>query len=233
MRILQQISEKLLSEYYIQFGDFKIEPLRVEAFYFHENTFEECTTYGRPEQKEFDRLFLHGSDVGYEGVDICIGSGEAGKTDARYLSFLIKDSIVTDKNGESIYCKQTALYNKLIEAAVPESSVLRKKTKTEAAIFHTVRKGLSGKPFARELLGTLISVKEKQLKNERGENVTLKGIPFCDFESGFGAAQTIAEYLRENPEKNNEDNWNSWWDGGFPGWAKYWEEELKKRRGNA
>lgn len=87
VRILQQISEKLLTEYYIQFGDFKIEPLRVEAYYFNEKTFEDCTTYGRSEQKEFDRLFLHGSDVGYEGVDICIGSGEAGKTGTRYLSF--------------------------------------------------------------------------------------------------------------------------------------------------
>lgn len=152
---------------------------------------------------------------------------------ARAISlFLIKDSIVKDKNGERIYCKQTALYNKLVDVTVLENSVLRKKTKTEATIFHTVRKGLGEKPFARELLGTLISVEEKQLKNERGENITLKGIRDYDFESGFGAGQTIAEYLRENPEKNNKDNWDSWWDGGFPNWAKYWEKELIKRREN-
>ena len=233
VRVLQQISEKLLTEYYISFGNFKIEPLRVEAYYFHEGTFEDCTTYGKPEQKEYNRLFIHGPKVGYEGVDICIGSGGAEKTDGRYLSFLIKDSIVTDKNGDSIYCKQTALYNKLVRASTSESSVLQKKTKVEETIFHTVRKGLSGKPFARELLGTLISVQEKQLKNEKGENITLKGINFYDFESGFGKEQTIAQYLRENPEKNNEDNWKFWWNGGFPSWAKNWNKDLKKRRGNA
>lgn len=247
VRVLQQISEKLLTEYYIQFGDFKIEPLRVEAYYFHEKTFEDCTTYGRPRQQEYDRLFLHGSKVGYEGVDICIGNGQEKNNGNRYLSFLIKDAIVTDENGEA-YCKQTALYNKLkqVEGFVEsEKSVLKKKPKMKVNVFHTVRKGLSGKPFGRELLGALIPIEEKQIKMEfivgkdnnkeylvETKDIILKGIAFYDFEAGFGAGQTIAQYLRENPEKNNEDNWNFWWDGGFPGWAKNWDEELKKRRGN-
>lgn len=255
VRILQQIGEKLLTEYYIQVGDFKINPLRVEAYYFNTGNFEDCSTYGRDEQMKYNYLFLHGPEIGYEGVDICIGNGKAEKSDGRYLSFLIKDSIVTKKGeSEGVYCKQTALYCKLkneCETSVLEN-VLQKKPKTNIEIFHTVRKGLSGKPFGRELLGSLIPVEEKQITKEfiegkdeekkdkkyneykvKKEVFTIKGISFYDYEPGFGAIQTIAQYLRDHPEKNIEENWKKWWKGGFPGWAKNWNDELDKRRNHS
>lgn len=48
----------------------------------------------------------------------------------------------------------------------------------------------------------------------------LKGITFYDYEYGFDMAQSIAQYLRENPEKNKKENWDFWWNGGQPGWAR-------------
>ena len=234
VRVLQMIGEKLLTEYYVQFGNLRIDPLRVEAYYFHKGTFEDCTTYGKNEQKEYNRLFLHGSDIGREGVDICIGSGEAAKDDGRYLSFLIKDAIVTDENGESVYCKQTALYYKLEkvkEIAKSQKTVLQTKPKVKAHVFNTVRNGLSEKPFGQELLGSLIPVK-KEIKmaivgeKENGEypivikDTELNGIASYDYETGFGADQIIAQYLKNHPEENKKENWDNWWKGGIPSWAK-------------
>ena len=220
VQILQQISEKLLTEYYIQVGSLRIDPLRVEAYYFHEGTFEDCATYKRNEQKKFNRLYLHGTDVGREGVDICIGSGSEEKNGDRYLSFLIKDAIVTDEDDKSVYCKQTVLYYKLKkvnEIKKTQKKVLQVKPKVKTDVFYTVRNGLSDKPFGQEPLGTLIPVKEIQIKKEyiveEDENkeylidtkdIILKGISFYDFEKGFGKQWMLAKYALEKSHLNIE-----------------------------
>lgn len=99
--ILQEIGAKLINEYEIWVGDLTIEPLLVEAYYYHKGNFEDNSVYAAKkedkavlyarsrQQKNLGKLFIHYNDW---GIDVCL-------TDSSdyYLSYLIKNALV---NGE-------------------------------------------------------------------------------------------------------------------------------------
>ena len=100
IQLLQKIGAKLINEYEIHVGNLKIEPMLVEAYYYHKGKFEDNSVYAAKEdnaglyarsrqQKNLGKLFIHYNDW---GIDVCLtDSGDY------YLSYLIKNALV---NGE-------------------------------------------------------------------------------------------------------------------------------------
>ena len=144
IRILQKLNEKLLSEYYIKINDnFIIEPLLVEAYYYHEGKFEDGNTHRQDNQRDrFGKLcFQDHNQCG--GIDICLSCGNY------YLSFLIKYSIVDRKDEKGkLFCSQQKLYDELCrirkcDSSIENRCVLEKRSeKDKKIVFSTVRIGL-------------------------------------------------------------------------------------------
>lgn len=110
IKILQDIGTKLIREYRIEIGGIIIEPLLVEAYYYHKGKFEDTSIHAvkednsntsklaRERQKNhFGELYMHyGTN---DGIDIVLSlNGNY------YLSFLIKTARI---NGS--YAKQSAV----------------------------------------------------------------------------------------------------------------------------
>jgi hypothetical protein len=182
--ILQEINEMLLTEYVIKISDnFIIEPLRVEAYYFHKGKFEDFNSHCSEKQKNrFGKLYLHKKGRG--GVDICLSDGNF------FLSFLIKNSLIKGKDtfGKQIYLKsELKKYGNDIE----EKYVLTKTPKSNQVVFHTVRKNLTKKDseYKRLALSSLIE---------------LKKYPF-DLEKGYGKEKIVRAYLKSHPYADCKD----------------------------
>ena len=187
IRILQEINKMVLTEYVVQIGDFTVEPLLVEAYYYNAaNGFDDCNTHCSEKQKRrFGKLYFH--EAGRGGVDICISCGEY------YLSLLIKNSLATN-NGAPCFYRQTQL-DELLKGnglAEAEEYVLKKRnTKKDDIVFHTVRKGL---------------VKDNCFRNERLASVTgfemkdpAKRRYKFDLEKGRSKEYLICEYIQAHP----------------------------------
>lgn len=107
IEILREIGAKLINEYEIIVGEFTIQPLLVEAYYYTEK-FQDDNSHNEPEQRNhYGKLYFHKRGRG--GVDICLSKGEYA------LSFLLKCSYV---NG--IICKQISLYDTLKDSETTE-----------------------------------------------------------------------------------------------------------------
>lgn len=115
VRMLQNIGVKLINEYAIQVGGLTIEPLLVEAYYYHKGRFEDISvhaskesnanTYELARQRQanhFGELYIHYGCK--DGFDIVLSQGEY------YLSFLVKNALV---NGE--WTKQCTASEKICE----------------------------------------------------------------------------------------------------------------------
>ena len=90
---LKKIEEKLIGEYVIEVEGITIEPLWVEAYYFHKNVFSDCNTHLSEKQKNrFGQLYFH--EKGRGGFDLCLSDSED-----YYLSFLLKRTSI---NGEFV-----------------------------------------------------------------------------------------------------------------------------------
>lgn len=228
MEILREINTKLLTEYEIQIGGLTIEPLRVEAYYFHPGKFEDSTVHGNPQQRTFGRIYRHNKkkidpEKDNGGVDICLAYDPKNPEKAPYfLSFLIKNSLV---NGAP--CKQIELNDKVNALQIDAESakdVLRPVDRKTQTVFHTVRVGLSGKPFGRERLASLIDINRKA--DQTSPQDTKKS--FFHFAPGAGKEQIISEYLLDHPEAiTDQKNWDAWMDGRVLPWVKR-TEALKK-----
>lgn len=224
---LQKICDTLLKEYEVKIGGLTIEPLRLEAYYYHPGQFEDPSVHKKDPQKTFAFLYPHkegeteleGKGIG--GVDICLSCG------GYYLSFLIKNSRI---NGD-LLCKQIKLneeVNKELKKIGLEArkagNVLHPKDPREQGdprIFHTMRVNLGGKPYAKELLA---SVKEIEINNR--PDYQSPNPAFFDWATGFGTENMIAEYLCEHPDEDAKTAWKTWWKGGIPGWVKKeWEDK--------
>ncbi len=91
IRLLQEIGNKLLTEYVIKIGDITIKPLWVEAYYSDTNTgFVDEAVHGNECQKnQYGALYFHHkTDDQRSGVDICLSCGNY------YLSYLLKYTLV-------------------------------------------------------------------------------------------------------------------------------------------
>lgn len=97
IRLLQEIGNKLLTEYVIVIPTLNvtIEPLRVEAYYYPYNDtskFDDpCAHPSSTKVNNFGHLYFIEEKYGYPGVDLCLSLGDY------YLSFLIKNSRVDGK----------------------------------------------------------------------------------------------------------------------------------------
>lgn len=153
--ILKQINEQLLTEYVIKVDDVIIEPLLVEAYYYHPGKFEDRNTHGyrnercrKMQSNRFGQLYFHRK--GYGGLDLCLSMG-----DDYCLSFLIKNSLVSHVG----FCTQTKLSEQLTKKRTRDEmeriqNVLCKKHR-DFEIIHTVRKGLTSKTFRTKELASL------------------------------------------------------------------------------
>lgn len=230
IRILQEINEELLTSV-IKVGDVEIKPVRVEAYYFHPGKFEDSTVHGAVSQRKFKVLYLHNPKINTEndngGVDLCLAYTEGDEDLAPYfLSFLIKNSWVKAPGFDN-YCKQIVLNKILKDNKVEDGTpvVLEPRvmdSEEDSKIFHTVRKGLSGKPFGREPLASLVGI---NLKTESSDG-SLKSI--FDFAAGCGKEQILAEYLWEHQEEISS-NLKKWYDSeNKPTWLKNIDKLTKK-----
>lgn len=151
IKLLQKISQLLITDYAINACGVVIEPLWVEAYYFHKGKFEDFNDHRKSKQKDnFGRLYLHtekkispSNRLG--GVDIVLSSGDY------YLSFLIKNSLCNKK-----FCKQVELNAILSERDYSfENSNVLVKCKRNHSVFFTKRIGLTKESFKNENLAAL------------------------------------------------------------------------------
>lgn len=185
--ILQQINQQLLTEYVIKVDDVIIEPLLVEAYYYHPSKFEDKNTHGyrnercrKMQSNRFGQLYFHRK--GYGGLDLCLSMG-----DDYCLSFLIKNSLVSHVG----FCTQTKLSEQLTKKRTREEmeriqNVLCKKHR-DFEIIHTVRKGLTSETFQTKELASLPIDK-------------IKDYPFT-LEKGHSKTDLINEYLKNEAQK--------------------------------
>lgn len=218
VRILQRISEKILSEYCIKVGNLTIEPLLIEAYYFHKGKFEDYTTHRNKQQTKFAKLYRHtdkkidSSKGRVGGVDICLADNDNNLADNEkyYLSFLIKNSLVDGK----FYSQRelNALLNNINENIEEMDNVLQHKSKEQMddkIVFHTVRKGLKS---------VIKNLSEKQLSEEKRIEYE-KSLPFIyerlaavkgldrykfDLEVGFSSDVIVAQYIHEYQKYSSE-----------------------------
>lgn len=173
--ILKQINEQLLTEYVIKVDDVIIEPLLVEAYYYHPGKFEDKNTHGyrnercrKMQSNRFGQLYFHRK--GYGGLDLCLSMG-----DDYCLSFLIKNSLVSHVG----FCTQTKLSEQLTKKRTREEmeriqNVLCKKHR-DFEIIHTVRKGLISETFRTKALASLPidKIKDYPFTLENGHSRTI------------------------------------------------------------
>lgn len=188
IKILQEINKLLLTEYVIKIDDTIIEPLLVEAYYFHKEKFEDRNTHEakyktcqklKLQRNRFGQLYFHhNSDT--IGVDVCLSKG-----DDYCLSFLIKNSLV---QGHERFLTQQKLPTFLIQESgysrndlQQRKNVLKKKNRP-AKIFHTIRKGLTDGSFKD---APIASVPIGEIKNK-----TYK------FTLGKSKTDIICEYIK-------------------------------------
>lgn len=189
IKILQEISKLLLTEYEIHISDEEIiEPLRVEAYYYPYGTpgkFDDpCAHPSSKKIGTFGKLYFIESKYGYPGVDLCLSQGNY------YLSFLIKNSHI---GGE--FFKQMDLFDRFQDRwqEIEQTVVLRKRSKSFKGIpvFNTSRVGLKEErtKFAHEKLASVIEIQHYKY----------------NWEKNYGKLWTVANYLVENNLKADDD----------------------------
>ena len=115
VKILQDIAKSIINEYVIEVGNFTIQPLLIEAYYFDEIKFHDISVHAanesdaktyklaRERQKNhIGELYVHFSTK--DGIDVVLSDGEY------YLSFLIKNALI---KGE--FATQCKISEKLCE----------------------------------------------------------------------------------------------------------------------
>lgn len=199
IEILQSVNKLLLTGYEIKVGDFIIEPLLVEAYYYHPGKFEDTNTHGFKSEKcrsgqsgRFGKLYVH--KMGYGGIDICLS-----QENDYCLSFLIKNSLVYKNAAEENkkFCTQVSLLRYLKENSggadfIEQNGVLFEKAQKSADVVHTVRKGVKGS-FKNEELASL-SVD------------SLKDYPLT-LEKGHTKERIVENYLKTNYADSSPDVW--------------------------
>ena len=137
---LQEILETFLCNYYIEFGNFKIDPVLIEAYYSDEQNFHDTAvhaarnengkiaTHARERQKNnFGKLYIHNVTTKNDGLDVCLSKGDY------YFSILIKNAIINDKyfatqsNVSKIICDKCQGCNEVSSCLYYQECVLKKR----------------------------------------------------------------------------------------------------------
>ena len=190
---LKEICEMFLNEYVIKIGKLTIEPLLVEAYYYHEGRFEDTSVHAAKDSKaptyqlarerqknNFGKLYVHYGTK--DGIDIVLSLG-----DGYYLSLLIKNALV---NGE--WATQCAISEKICGKCYKRSEckgqdclhygeiVLEPVENKKQEIVFFPRKGVKG-DFAMEPLAALPIDR-------------IKDYPFT---TGISRSEIVKAYIRE------------------------------------
>lgn len=133
--LLQQIGEKILTEYVIQVQDVIVEPIWIEAYYYNERRgFKDPFVHRDERQKKMDVLYFHHkTDDQRNGVDICLSPEDKDF----YCSFLLKYSLV-----DGALRSQSQLSPLIREKYTEDSPVLVPRTRSSDIIACTKRIGL-------------------------------------------------------------------------------------------
>ena len=161
IQILQEINKTILTKYVIQIGNFTIEPLWVEAYYYDQNKFPDCNTHMSDKQKNrFGQLYFH--EKGRGGLDICLSAPVPDHEDY-YLSVLLKATLLYE-TGKRItdgkaFKKQTEISDILTETGLTEQDIEKMdsvlvKSENDDIVLNAVRVNLQKPCFKDSLLAT-------------------------------------------------------------------------------
>ena len=160
---LQEILKAFLSNYYVEFGTFKIDPILIEAYYYDEHRFPDSavhaarnengkiTAHARERQKDnFKKLYIHNVITKDDGLDVCLSKGDY------YFSILIKNAIINDKHFaiqsevSKIICGKCQGCDEVPNCIHYQESVLKKhkKPKDSKIIFLPRKNVLTKEPLA-------------------------------------------------------------------------------------
>lgn len=155
IELLQKIAARLLNECVIKVGSVTIEPLLVEAYYYHDKKFRDIAVHAAKsrgviaeqahlrQKNNLNRLYIHRPKG--DGIDICLTD-----SDEYYLSFLIKNALV---NGE--WMTQNAIAQTLCDSCADCAQVseckfnndvvlYEKNSPRKSEIIYLPRKGITG-----------------------------------------------------------------------------------------
>lgn len=130
VEILQRIGKLLLTKYKIQIGDLTIEPLLVEAYYYHPGKFDDSNPHGFGDHKldkecrklqsnRFNRLFFHKERVRWCGCMSFQG---------RLLSFISDQGSFDQRESHNIYAKtQEECKEKLVKMITEVKAQIKEK----------------------------------------------------------------------------------------------------------
>lgn len=196
VEILQEIGKLLLSKYKIQIGDLTIEPLLVEAYYYHPGKFDDSNTHGfgnykldkecrKLQSNCFNRLYFH--KKGYGGVDVCLSKGDY------CLSFLIKVALI---NGKAY--KQEGIYQKLKKECIDDTKdVLAPSYNSRNSLVCIPRKNTHKGDYAAKPLA-ILSV--ESFKNNAEATAIINSL-----ETGHKKQWVLAKYALEKADFNIEN----------------------------
>lgn len=185
IKILQEISAKLINEYEIKIGNLTIEPLLVEAYYYHEEKFQDNSVHAANEstantyelararqEDNFGKLYVHYGTK--DGIDVVLSNGKY------YLSFLIKNALINNEFATQCKVSQILCGNcdyidkcdKGINCKYYKTNILKHKDNIEnTEIVFVKRKGLKNE-YKDKLLAALPIYKIKNYAFTSGECIT-------------------------------------------------------------
>lgn len=183
IKILQEISAKLINEYIIQIGNLTIKPLLVEAYYYNKSNFKDNSVHAANEstantyelararqEDKFGKLYVHYGTK--DGIDIVLSNGNY------YLSFLIKNALINNEFAtqckvSQILCGNCDYIDKCDKGInckyYDETNILKHKDNIEnTEIVFVKRKGLKNE-YKNKLLAALPIYKIKNYAFTSGE----------------------------------------------------------------
>lgn len=199
--ILQEIGAKLITDYGIQIGNLKIEPLLVEAYYCNFKSFCDCNCHQSPMQTgktgdRFGKVYQHAKSVRNGGIDICLPIKHDIEDDNYYLSFLIKVALINGKvykqegiNGEILKLKD-------IEDVQQLNDILRPCHKNLDTV-RIPRKGTTKGAF----VDTPLAVLAVDSFKDKSQNKAIQD----SLENKFKKQSVLAKYALDNGKSDHQE----------------------------
>ena len=203
IELLQKIAARLLNECVIKVGSVTIEPLLVEAYYYHDEKFRDTNVHAvskpgavgeqakRRQKNNLNRLYIHRPKG--DGIDICLTD-----SDEYYLSFLIKNALV---NGE--WMTQNAIAQALCDSCADCVQVSDCKFNSDVVLYE------KNPPRKSEII--YLPRKGKELTGEFAD-APLAALPLEEIwkheftlPKGYGKLCRIAIYALRKTDGNEEE----------------------------
>lgn len=197
---LQEICREFLLNYNLVFGNYKIEPVLVEAYFSLDQVPEEkkdmflaydssihakkwksgkmVSLAKKRQKKHYGKLYIHNVTSKDDGLDVCLSN-----KDTYYLSLLIKNAFVTlegkkefatQRKVSQLICEKCQQCDDILNCIYNDTVVLEKHlTPKEKEVLFLPRKGLSGKFKNEELAVISMSSIRDSICDDQYKNLTL------------------------------------------------------------